>query len=79
MEKVEILPDALYSPLEMAEILGFESDIEDEKANARSRSNQVYKIPAKELPRTRVGGRGGKVMFRGRDILSYLDRRRRDW
>ena len=69
--KIEVLPDALYTPVETAEILGFRG------TNPKSRTNAVYNIPAGQLPRTPTGPRGGNVMFRGRDILAFLDDRRR--
>ena len=71
-EKLVPEPDALYDPLETARILGFRGKPEGAK-------NRIYEIPAKELPRTWVGPNGGKAMFRGRDILAYMDARRRDW
>lgn len=70
-DKLRVEPDALYSPAEVADILGVRA------TRPRARLNAVYAIPAGELPRTPTGPRGGNVMFRGRDILSFLDRRRR--
>lgn len=69
--KTEVLPDALYTPEETAAILGFRGK------SKKSRTNAVYAIPAAELPRTPTGPRGGNVMFRGRDLLEYMDARRR--
>jgi hypothetical protein len=61
MPKNEVLPNALYSAAEVAELLGF------------SRVKSVYEIPERELVPTRVGPRRGKKMYRGRDLLAYLD------
>lgn len=69
-EKIEIMPDALYSPEELADILGF-------RGGPKSRTNSVYAIPASELARTPTGPKGGRVMFRGRDILDFINSRRR--
>lgn len=61
-EKHEVLPDALYNVREVAAILDCES-----------RPNTVYDIPESELVPTWVGPRRGRKMFRGRDLLRYLD------
>lgn len=60
--KLEVLPDAMYSVRDVAEILDFES-----------RPGTIYDIPEAELVPTWVGPRRGKKMFRGRDILRYID------
>lgn len=60
--KAEILPGALYSVRETADILGFSR-----------RPATVYDIPESELVPTWVGPRRGRKMFRGRDINAYLD------
>ncbi len=69
--KVEIVPDALYSVEETAEILSFRG------ANPKSRTNAVYRICPAELARTATGPNGGNYAFRGRDILAYMDSRRK--
>lgn len=61
-EKIEVLPDALYKPIEAAEILGFSN-----------RPKTIYDIPESELVPTWTGPRRGRKMFRGRDILRYMD------
>lgn len=50
----------LYSAAEAAQVLGFR------------RRNTIYEIPERDLPRTRVGPRRGRTMFRGEDLLAYL-------
>lgn len=62
MTKIEVLADALYDAAEVATILGF-----------GSKTKAVYRIPEDELVPTRVGPRRGRKMYRGRDILSYMD------
>lgn len=64
-DKREILPDALYSVDEVAEFLG------------TRRRMTVYQIPEAELIPTWVGPRRGRKMYRGRDVLRYLDAGRR--
>lgn len=71
MTLTQLQPDGLYTPLEVADMLRF-------TGSEKSRTNRVYAIPREELPRIRVGPRGGKAMFQGRDILAYLDLRRDD-
>lgn len=36
----------------------------------------VYCIPTRSLPKVRVGPKGGSVRYLGRDVLSYIERRR---
>lgn len=36
------------------------------------RRNTVYEIPECDLPRTRVGPRRGRTMFRGEDLIAYI-------
>lgn len=69
-EPMAIMPDALYSPAEVAWILGFRGK------SVSSRLNRVYEIPGEQLPRVPVGPRGGKLMYLGRDILAYIESRR---
>jgi hypothetical protein len=64
-KKREILENALYSVDEVAEILG------------TRRRMTVYQIPESELVPTWVGPRRGRKMYRGRDILRYMDQGRR--
>lgn len=66
-----IQPDGLYSTDEVAEILGYRSNAKDAKKVNR---NRVYEIPYELLHRTKIGAKGGRVMYRGRHILEYLDR-----
>lgn len=68
---VAIQPDALYSPDEAAWILGYRGT--SRKAN----TNRVHEIPYEELARVPVGPRGGKTMFLGRDLLGFIESRRR--
>lgn len=63
-EKREILPNAMYKPAEVAELLGLE------------REKTVREIPETELGPTRVGPRRGRKMYRGADVIRYLDRGR---
>jgi hypothetical protein len=65
VSKREILPGALYSAAEVAALLGL------------GHANRVYEIPESELIPTRVGARRGRKMFRGVDVLAYLDAGRR--
>jgi hypothetical protein len=60
-EKAEILADALYSAAELAALFGFE------------RVETIYEIPESELVPTRVGPRRGRKLFRGRDVMRYVD------
>jgi hypothetical protein len=64
-EKIEVLPGALYDVQETAQILGF-----------AKRPKSIYDIPDSELIPTWVGARRGKKMFRGSDILQYMERGR---
>ena len=50
----------LFTAAEAADVLGFR------------RRNTVYEIPERDLPRTRVGPRRGRTMFRGEDLLAYI-------
>ena len=50
----------LFSAAEAADALGFR------------RKNTVYEIPECDLPRTRVGPRRGRTMFRGEDLIAYM-------
>ncbi|MBW3627734.1 MAG: hypothetical protein KY464_00425 [Gemmatimonadetes bacterium] len=59
-----IVPEQLYSAAETQVLLGLR------------RRKSVYEIPPKALVPTWVGPRRGKKMFRGQDILSYLERGR---
>jgi hypothetical protein len=42
----------------------------------RSLPAHAYEIPEDQLVPTRVGTRRGKKLFRGRDILEYMNRGR---
>jgi hypothetical protein len=64
-EGPRIVPDALYEARKVAQILGL------------PRVKSVYNIPERELVPTWVGPRRGKKMFRGADVLAYLERGRR--
>lgn len=59
-----LYPDKLYTVAEVAAIL------------RTDRPASVHEIPETELTPTRVGAKGGKKLYRGRDILRYLDARR---
>lgn len=61
-DKMEVLPGALYSPMEVAAILGF-----------KRRPKSVYDIPETELVPSWVGPRRGKKMYKGSDVLAYID------
>lgn len=61
----EIAPDRLYDANEVQQILGFK------------RKKSVYEVPECQLPATWVGPRRGKKMYRGRDLLAYLERGRK--
>lgn len=64
MKNAEILPNAMYTAGDVAELLGL------------SRVDSIYQIPEDELVPTRVGPRRGRKMYRGLDVLAYLDRGR---
>jgi hypothetical protein len=57
----EIHPERLYTAQAIGEYLGLSRD-------------SVYQIPDRHLPRTRVGPKRGRVMFKGRDVLAYEER-----
>lgn len=63
--KREIIPTARYTSDEAAALLGFSK-----------RPKSIYDIPERELRRTRVGARRGKVLYMGHDLLDYLHRGR---
>lgn len=63
-------PDVLYTPDEAAYLLGFRSE------KRKTNQNRLSEIDYSELPRVRVGPRGGKVMFLGRDVLAFIESRR---
>lgn len=71
-----IEPDRLYSPVEVAVILRMESSASDMKKRKRAMENRVYDMNPKELARIRMGAKGGRLMFWGRDILGYIEGRR---
>ena len=60
-EPVELMPDALYTPEEVAGYLRIE------------RVKSVREIPEADLPRSRVGPGRRLIRFRGRDVLEYVD------
>jgi hypothetical protein len=64
MEKREILPGAVYDAPEVAELLGLQ------------RVKTIYEIPETELAASWVGPRRGKKVYRGADVIAYLDRTR---
>lgn len=64
MQKKEILPNALYEAHEVAKLIGLR------------RTKSVHEIPEDELVPTRVGPRRGRKMYRGADVLAYLERGR---
>ena len=37
---------------------------------------RVYEIDPRELIKTRMGAKGGRLMFWGRDILGFIEGRR---
>ncbi len=53
-------PEQLYTPDRIAEYLGIKRDT-------------LYLIPEARLPKVRVGPRGGRVRYRGRDVLRYTN------
>ncbi len=69
-----IVPDQLYTPYETAELLGMQSKAEDPKKRKRAMECRVCEINPRELIR---GAKGGRLMFWGRDILGYIEGRRR--
>jgi hypothetical protein len=60
MTVADINPNELYSPLEVAEMLGIHRD-------------SVYAIPETDLKPTWVGPKRGRKKFRGSAITAYLD------
>jgi hypothetical protein len=65
-EGPRIVPDALYEAKEAATILGL-----------AKRPKTIYSIPEAQLVPTWVGPSRGKKMFRGADLLAYMERGRR--
>ena len=61
MVKTPIVEEALYTAPEVARILGIK------------RIQTVYAIPAKLLPKVRVGPTGGLLRYKGSDILEYIN------
>ena len=61
-ENTPIQPDRLYTTEEAAPILGLARDT-------------VYRIPRAQLPRVRVGPKGGGTRILGADLLEYMQRR----
>jgi hypothetical protein len=59
-----IVAERLYDVGEVQALLGLR------------RRKSVYEIPERSLVPTWVGPRRGKKMFRGQDVLSYLERGR---
>ena len=62
---VEVDPDALYPAEEAAVIIGSLAK------TRKGRMNTMYPIPERQLPRVRRGPNGGRVWYRGRDLLNY--------
>ena len=58
-EQPNIDPNRLYKATDVARFLDLHPD-------------SVYRIPPFQLPRVRVGPRGGATRFRGADVLLYL-------
>lgn len=69
MEKLSqedrIHPDALYAAKAVAVLLA-------PTGGKPLHVDTVYRIPERHLPKTRVGPRRGRTLYRGRDILRYL-------
>jgi hypothetical protein len=61
-----VVAERLYDAAEVAAILGLR------------RKKSVYEIPERHLVPTWVGPRRGKKMFRGRDVMKYIEHGRRD-
>jgi hypothetical protein len=57
-----ILSNVLYTSDEAAHLLGLSV-------------RKLWEIPSQELPRTRTGPGGGKVMWYGRNLLLYIRQR----
>ncbi len=64
--KRRIVPEAVYTREETAEILTF-----------YGRAKTVREIPEAQLPVTPLGPNDGRIGYRGFDILHYLDSKRR--
>lgn len=45
--------------------------VDEVAAHLRIDPARVYEIPRMRLPRIQPGGRGGKILFRGIDVLRY--------
>jgi len=45
--------------------------VDEVAAHLKIDSARVYEIPRIKLPRIQPGGRGGKILFRGIDVLRY--------
>ena len=75
-ELLLIEPDRLYSPVEVAVILRMEPRVGDVKKRKRAMANRVYEIDPRELVKTRMGAKGGRTMYWGRDVLQYIEGRR---
>ena len=71
-----IVPDQLYTPYETAELLRMEPKGDDVKNRKRKMENRVYDIDPRELIKTRMGAKGGRLVFWGRDILGFIEGRR---
>lgn len=56
-------PDRLYKAEAVAQFLAVQR-------------KTVYCIPARLLPKVRVGPRGGSIRYIGRDVLRYIERAR---
>ena len=54
-----MVPERLYPAADVAEYLGIKRDT-------------LYLIPESRLRKVRVGPKGGRVRYRGRDVLQYL-------
>jgi hypothetical protein len=54
-----LIPERLYPAADVAEYLGIKRDT-------------LYLIPESRLRKFRVGPKGGRVRYHGRDVLQYL-------
>lgn len=67
-QKPRIVPEATYTRPETAALLSL---------TGAGAAKSVSAIPERLLPKTYVGPNSGRVVYRGFDILAYLDGQRR--